>query len=268
MNPKRIALIGCGGLGREIATRIQSGDAGNYILCGIHTDRRELTNTCSKEFRCTAYHSKEMLLKSQPDFIIEAAGSTALKEILESAIKQHIIVIPLSIGVFSESEYWKYIQKLAAEHRTHVYLPSGAIGGFDLMGAAALDGDLSVSIHTEKPPKSLADAPFLKDQALPDDRSNLIFSGNAVEAIKNFPKNVNVAVAVGLATIGADKLSVTITSNPKLNANRHTIELDGTFGHADIQISAKPSSNVQSSRLAAYSVISLLQRLDSWIGFI
>ena len=37
MKPKRIALVGCGGLGHEIAAGIKAGQAGNYTLCGIYT---------------------------------------------------------------------------------------------------------------------------------------------------------------------------------------------------------------------------------------
>lgn len=268
MRPKRIALVGCGGLGREIAIRIQSGRAGNYILGGIYTNQKELTAVCSEEFGCTAYDSVEMMLDDKPDFMIEAAGGAALKELLERAIKRHIAVIPLSVGVFADNIYYKHIKELAAEYQTHVYLPSGAVGGFDLMSAVALEEELSVSIQTEKPPKALSDAPFLENCTLSDDKKQLIFSGNAIEAIKAFPQNVNVAVAVGLAVARTEQLPVTVISNPELEANRHTIELDGEFGHAKIQISAKPSANFHSSKLAAYSVIGLLQRLDTWISFI
>lgn len=267
MNPKKIALIGCGGLGYEIAAQIVSGQAGNYTLCGIYSRNLENTRSYAETFHCTAYTDQEMLFRDQPDFLIEAAGANALKEILEAALEHHIAVIPLSLGVFADRTYFEEIQKLAKEHQAHIYLPSGAVGGFDLMLSASLDSDLSVSIQTEKPPKALSDAPCLENRVLSDDCAETVFSGNALDAISAFPKNVNVAVAVGLATIGADKLSVKVVSNPALNSNRHTINLDGEFGHAKIEIAAKPSSNAHSSKLAAYSVISLLKRLDSWITF-
>ena len=268
MSAKRIALVGCGGLGREIAAGIQAGRAGNYILSGIYTDQPELTVRHAEEFGCTAYGSLGMLLSDAPDFAVEAAGGSALRELLEPAIRRHIPVIPLSVGVFSDAAYLARIRRLAAACQTRVYLPAGAVGGFDLMSAAALAPDLSAAIRTEKPPKALADAPYLGNRELPIGRSEQVFSGTASEAIQAFPKNVNVAVAVGLATVGPDQLFVTVTSNPELPSNRHTVELDGEFGHASIQISAKPSSNAHSSKLAAYSVIGLLKRLDTWVGFI
>ena len=267
MKPKRIALVGCGGLGHEIAAGIKAGQAGNYTLCGIYTDQPKLTAACSETFGCAAYLTSKMMFLDKPDLMIEAAGAAALKELLEPAVKNQVDVIPLSVGVFSHRAYMDHIRQRAETHGTHVYLPSGAVGGFDLMEAAALDRELSVSIHTEKPPQALADAPCLAGRILPDHETQLVFSGNAVEAIEVFPQNVNVAVAVGLATVGADNLSVTVAANPDLHSNRHTIDLKGEFGHARIQISAAPSSNVHSSKLAAHSVISLLKRLDSWICF-
>lgn len=268
MKQKRIALIGCGGLGQEIAEKILSGSAGNYTLCGIYTNTYEHAVAYSKMYSCTAYSTLDAVFEDAPDFLIEAAGAATLREILESALKHRIPVIPLSIGIFADKVYLQKIQQLAIANQTHVYLPSGAVGGFDLMGSAALDDNLQVSIQTEKPPKALADAPFLKNIHLSEEEAQPVFHGNAVDAIAAFPKNINVAVAVGLATVGSEQLSVSIISNPSLSTNQHTVELDGEFGHAKIQIMAKPSSNAHSSKLAAYSVVSLLKRLDSWIGFL
>ena len=103
-----------------------------------------------------------MMFLDKPDLMIEAAGAAALKELLEPAVKNQVDVIPLSVGVFSHRAYMDHIRQMAETHGTHVYLPSGAVGGFDLMEAAALDRELSVSIHTEKPPQALADAPCLE----------------------------------------------------------------------------------------------------------
>ncbi len=94
-----------------------------------------------------------MMFLDKPDLMIEAAGAAALKELLEPAVKNQVDVIPLSVGVFSHRAYMDHIRQLAETHGTHVYLPSGAVGGFDLMEAAALDRELSVSIRRKNLPR-------------------------------------------------------------------------------------------------------------------
>lgn len=267
MSKKKIAFVGCGALGQEIARRIVDGTAGNYELAGVYTNKMENARKVALEFQCTAYGSLQELYEDQPDILIEAANGSVLRECLTNALMHHIDVIPLSLGVFADKEYLERITSLASEERAHVYFPSGAVGGFDLMMSAALDHDLSASICTEKPPIAFADASNLENHMLSDTEKEIIFTGNADNAIKAFPKNVNVAVAVGLATISTDRLKVTVASNPKLTVNTHTIELEGDFGSASVRIAAKASRNAHSSKLAAYSVVSLLKRLDSWVGF-
>ena len=46
--------------------------------------------------------------------------------------------------------------------------------------------------------------------------AKLIFQGTATEGARAFPANVNVAAAVGLAGIGADKTELQIWADPHL----------------------------------------------------
>ena len=54
----------------------------------------------------------------------------------------------------------------------------------------------------------------------------LIFKGSATEGAKAFPANVNVAAAVGLAGIGADKTELEIWADPNLTRNTHKVIVD------------------------------------------
>jgi predicted dinucleotide-utilizing enzyme len=91
-----------------------------------------------------------------------------------------------------------------------------------------------------------------------------IFAGSAKEAIRQLPKNVNVAVTLSLALGGFDRATITVRSNPALTQNRHCIELEGAFGGACVGIeAARAIDNPKSSALAAYSALSLLKRLAS-----
>src|SRR5690606_13237458 len=90
-----------------------------------------------------------------------------------------------------------------------LWVTSGAIGGFDVLGAAADAGGLDrVRIRTTKVPTSLL-RPWMSGpeqdrlRALrPGADPVTVFSGGPREAIERFPANVNVAVGLAWATRG------------------------------------------------------------------
>ncbi len=75
--------------------------------------------------------------------------------------------------------------------KTRVYIPSGAIAGVDAIKAAAEGSISAIEITTTKHPKSLG---------VENTRREIIFEVSAADAIEKFPKNVNVAVTLKLAS--------------------------------------------------------------------
>ena len=57
------------------------------------------------------------------------------------------------------------------------------------------------------------------------DTKTKIFEGNALEAAKGFPANVNVAATLSLAGIGAENTQVEIWADPKAIGNAHEIKV-------------------------------------------
>jgi aspartate dehydrogenase len=90
----------------------------------------------------------------------------------------------------------------------------------------------------------------------------VLYEGPAREAVKLYPKNVNVAAALSLAGIGFEKTKVRIIADPALTANTHTIVAKGTFGELTCRVENRPSpGNPASSHLASLAVIALVRRL-------
>lgn len=259
-----VGLLGCGQLGQLVAQGIAGGRVAGYRLVGATDQNPSLAGVLSEETTCPLCPALEDLLAKKPDFVVEAAGIEALKSAAVPILAGGSNLIPLSIGAFADETFLAEVCRAAEEHGTKVYLPSGAIGGFDLMRGAKLQGNLRVSMDNEKPPRALQDA---VEDPLPQARDQVLFSGTAREAITRFPKNVNVAVAAALATNGPGETMISVVSRPELTAPRHTIRLEGDFGRATIQIEPMVGANQRSSTLAAYSVLALLERLNSVIVF-
>ena len=96
-----------------------------------------------------------------------------------------------------------------------------------------------------------------------------VFSGTARDAVKLFPKNINVAATVSLLGVGFDKTKVTIVVDPAIHSNSHELRIKGEFGQMVCHTFNVPSpDNPKTSYLAAMSAISALKRIvrNEWIG--
>ena len=96
-----------------------------------------------------------------------------------------------------------------------------------------------------------------------------IFSGPAREAVKHFPKNVNIAACVSLAGIGFDKTNVKLIADPAITRNQHKLICRGRFGEFTCEVNNMPSiTNPKTSYLAALSAIATLKKIVGgvWIG--
>ena len=93
-------------------------------------------------------------------------------------------------------------------------------------------------------------------------KETVIFEGTASEAIKGFPKNVNVCATLSLAGIGSQKTKVKIITSPDYKANIHEIELEGDFGKLVARTENVPTpENPKTSFLASLSAIATLKNI-------
>lgn len=262
MKKKKLILMGCGSLSSIIANHIQEEMSDHYEILGVIGRDQKIALQFAEGLGAKNYESLDLALKENPDYIIEAASPNVVKEVGIKILEAGVNLIPLSVGAFADEDFYNKARQAALENNSRVHIPAGAVGGFDVLSAAMLMGGGDVEIKTQKSPESLNGAPYLKGRKLPEDKTETVFKGTAKEAIKEFPKNINVAVATALATSGVDNTKVTIESIPGRSGNRHQIKLEGEEIKVGIDIeSILSADNPKSSSLAAYSVIALLKNL-------
>lgn len=267
MSKKRVAIIGTGAIGMTIAEELKVHLAENYELVGMLKRTDDQIKEISTKLNTKVVTEFSELLRLTPDFIIESASVDIVKEHGEDILSHGIHFIPLSVGALANQDLYESLQKKAQANKAVLYIPSGAIAGFDLMRKMTLADIPEVEINTYKSPASLNDAPFLKDRVLVMDEKEVIFDGSAQEAIKGFPQNINVAVATGLATIGPENVRTIIHSIPELEANIHEITVRNQEGTADIRFAGAPSNNKRPSSITPWSVISLLKNISDPVRF-
>lgn len=268
MRKYKVAIIGSGALGSIIGAYVFQELHLNYEILGVLSGRIENAKKLADKIDCKAYKSIDEAIAAKPDYIVEAATLEVLKEVGVKILENGINLIPLSVGALADKKFYKKVKETAIQNNCRVHIPPGAVGDFDVLRASMLMEDVEVSITTEKSPTSLNGAPFLKGRKLSEAKEEEIFNGSAMEAIKHFPRNVNVAIATALATTGVRNTNVSIKSIPGLKSNKHRVKLKGETVNVDVIIETTPSKdNPKSSTLAAYSVIRLLKNLVAPITF-
>ncbi|MEA3365153.1 MAG: aspartate dehydrogenase domain-containing protein, partial [Candidatus Hydrogenedentes bacterium] len=173
---------------------------------------------------------------------------------INAAIEYHKDCLILSIGgLITRPE----LLEKARQHKIQVWLPSGALAGLDGVRAAREGGLHSVTLTTRKPPKGLEGAPYLIENNIRLDdlkEPRVIFEGTALEAVKAFPKNVNVAAALSFAGVGPKQTRVRVVADPRATINSHEIVAEGAFGRLSAVTENLPSPrNAKSSYLASLS---------------
>ena len=238
----------------------------NYKLIGSYSrsfDKAEvLANRVdlSKEgYACKPCHSFDELLQLKPDYIVETASPSALREMAIPALENGASIVTLSIGAFADADFYQTVQQTALGNNSRVHLASGSIGGFDVMRTIALMEPCNVTFTAKKGPNPLKKTEIYED-ALQTERRE-VFKGNAKEAIALFPTQVNVAVAAALASVGPENIKVSINSIPNYVGDDHRIEIRGKQGHATIDVLSK------TAQIAGWSVVNTLRNIVSPIVF-
>jgi len=259
----QIGIIGCGTIGSALARAIQkrfSKVARLAYVSDINPGQIQKLRKKIRSPRFQAVSISELIEKS--DFIIETASVDASCKVIPKVLRADKNILVLSVGGILKISN---LNRLLARSRGHVYIPSGGVAGIDAVLAAKTGKIRSVQITTRKPLRSLRNAPYFSKSGLRPEKikkPTLIFEGNASEAIRNYPENVNVAVTLSLAGIGPKKTRVRIFASPTYRYNMHKIEIEGSFGRIVSQVTNLPSrENPKTSALAIGSAIATLDKI-------
>src|SRR5699024_2391879 len=163
------------------------------------------------------------------------------------------------IGAFKDEVFLQEMEQIAKAHHKQIHLPSGAIGGLDLLQSAnALGGLHKVSITTRKSPASLGLESIISEKVL--------YEGSARNAIEQFPKNVNVALLLSIMGIGVEHTSVPVIADTNIHINTHEVKDEETYGKMTIENeNQQMPNNPKTSYLAALSILSTLKNKETSI---
>jgi aspartate dehydrogenase len=210
-----------------VARALEGGQIAGASLQGTFTRRSEGTS---------GVQSIEDLVRVC-DVIVEAAGHEALAEFGSKVLDAGVTLVVVSLGALADAEVR---DKLLTSGPGRMVLCSGAIGGLDVLQAAALsDGLTHVELTTRKRPSALPSAVAAVGGSAAGE-PQLVFTGSAREAALKFPENLNVAAALAMATLGFDQTRVTLIADPRVERTQHRIEASGPLGSYRFEFDNEP----------------------------
>ncbi len=264
----RVGVLGTGAIGQYVVRALAIGSLAGVELVALadQRSRAEALNKLASEVGCQSTLMPEQLPGLGAEVVLEAASGQAVRDHAIPILEAGSNLIVMSIGALADAAFRTRLVAAAVSGGCRIYLPSGAIAGLDAVRAAAEAGLAEVLLTTMKPPAALEGAPYLVENNISLDgltQSMIVFDGNAEAAIRGFPSNVNVAVALGLAAGDLARVKVRIIADPSLTTNIHSVTATGAFGSLATEVHNVPSpSNPGTSYLAALSALSTLRRIS------
>jgi len=245
-----IGIIGCGAIGNDVAREADTMEEVKEIY--LYDVIEERGKSLADNLKKAKFERVEDFLPSV-DVVFEAASQQAVYKYAEKIMEAGKDMVIMTIGALFDDEFRENLIKKAKEKKCKIYLPSGAVAGIDGVKAASIGGLDEVTLVTTKSPEA-----FGKHF----DKRTVLFDGSAREAVKLFPRNVNVSACLSLAGIGFDKTRVKVVADPVIRFNSHKILAHGKFGRLRAEVENLPNpKNPRTSYLASLSAIAVLRKI-------
>jgi aspartate dehydrogenase len=251
----KIGIAGMGALGSAVARALVNGIDGYTLEAASDI-------TPKAEFNVPYVDFDELCQRC--DLIIETLPPKIVPDLLDKVFKHEkdvILISSCTLILFPE------ILEQKRSKNSRIIVPSGAISGLDGVASLAQSGIKSAQIATTKKPLGYAGAPHITENNI--DLSTItgktrLFKGNALEASKAFPANINVAATLSLAGIGPERTQVEVWADPEIAGNTHEITVTGEYSTITGRVQNLPDpANPKSSMLAAQSIIAVLRKMSA-----
>lgn len=254
----RVAVIGAGAIGGAVVEAIENGRVRDARLIAVLQSD-------------STPHEVERAI-AEADVVVEATNVDTAEEFIPRVTAAGKDIIVCSCGVFARHEDPRELIAVPVETGViddgparvgRVLVPAGAVGGLDVLAAAARAGtdDARLRHFTIKGPGALG----IEDE-LTDSRE--VFRGSAREAALQFPRTSNASVALALATLGLDRVEVIVLADPHVARTRHVVEWESSLGSYEMSFenSLDPASGGRTSAITAWSVAELLIGITDGVG--
>ena len=256
----RVGIVGLGAIGSFLIGELRSETYIEVIAAAdIDVEKRTLIASAFPEISLTDDFTN---FPDGVDVYVECADSSVADPVARFALERGKVAVIASVGGLSDIRPLRHI---ARETGGHLYIPSGAIAGLDALKAVPSLSIIEVRLTTTKNPRNFAGSAYIEENNIDLDsitEPTVIFDGNAGDAVRAFPKNINVSAILSYAGIGREDTHVVIMADPSLKTNRHEVFIKSEHGEVRVQVDNVPFElNPRTSKLAAFSILAAVKSL-------
>ena len=268
----KVAFIGGGVIARLALEQICGGELGDFTPVGIlGRSERSKGRDLAAQYGIPYLLDRAALLSASPDVVVEAASHDAVREHAAPLLEAGVSLIVLSGGALHDDALRGRLERLAAQRKALLYVPSGGIGGLDALKAVVAAGCDEVEIAVTKPPAAWKNIPYVERLGVDLDRlpaAKILFEGTAREGVPHFPQNVNIAAVLSMAGIGFDRTRLKVVADPALKLNTHYITVRGRTGTISLKFESVPfPDNPKTAMLACYSALAALKEFGQRVRY-
>jgi aspartate dehydrogenase len=204
--------------------------------------------------------SRDALLASRLSLVVECAGHSAIVDHAEQIVAAGTDIVTASVGAFADASLHARVSNTAETNGAKLIIPTGAIGGLDLLHVLSANNAVHVTYRGIKPPAAWKGSPAEKRVNLDSlQERTVFFTGTGRAAALEFPKNANVVAALALAGAGFDDMTVELIADPKAQTNVHAYEVTSPLCSYKMEI--ENAANSGNARTSATTVLSILQEV-------
>lgn len=256
MRKYKLGIIGSGYLSEIIADAYTAGLMPQFELVAVLGNNPQ---AFADKYEIKGYTDIDAFLENGFDYVAEAAAIKAVKDYGVKILNSGSNLTMLSIGALADEDFYNTLSEAALKSGKQVMLPSGAIGGLDVISTIRTMGDATTHLYSKKNPNDLHGTVLMRDGLTEIDAVTPLFKTSAKEAIDLLPTKLNIAVATALAGNGLDDTTIEMEAYPNFSGDHYFIETKREGYHAKMDIYSETSS------IAAWSVVSLLNNAVSAI---
>ncbi|MQA95789.1 MAG: DUF108 domain-containing protein [Streptosporangiales bacterium] len=252
-------MIGRGAVGSVVARSLRDGNVPGAELAGLLARSGPSGRPDTDDLPLITLH--EALREA--DLVVECANQQVVKDVGARILTAGTDLMIISVGALADD---MTATALRAAGPGRLYASSGAIGGLDVLRAAARCAPFErITVTITKQPYALVqswmdarEAARLRVATEPIE----VFRGPARETADRFPECTNVAAAVALAVGDWAVVEVVIIADPAARPSVHEVVADGLAGTYRFGIVSRPSPERESSSMVTpYAVLSAISDL-------
>ena len=263
---KKIAILGCGAIGSRIARSVNQELREHCSLSGLYDiDPRKISELEESLSPVMSLARSSFLdLLRDCDVLVEAINAPDTGDFIRMALESRRDVLTMSVGKLLQADD---LLSLASHNNCSLLIPSGAIAGIDAVKSACLASVDAITLTTRKPASGFFDNEYIESRGIDLNAikgETCLFEGTVDDAVRYFPRNINVAATLALASHAKSKIRIRIVTSPEYTINSHEIDIRGDFGHMVSRTeNVTCPDNPKTSYLAVLSAIQTLKEFCS-----